>query len=107
MGEKDLEKPEKNRNTIEITIPFNGNISGANVGSNSSEGDTSKKKQKSDQSDDDNPKEGQMSSKADSGDFSDEDPSQKDKRSNKSEENNISVDATSKKGQMIINISEK
>lgn len=107
MSEKDLEKAEKNRNTIEITIPFNGAISGANVGSNSSDDDASKKKQKSDQSDDDNPKEGQMSSKVDLGDFSNEDDSQKEKKNNKSNESNISVDATSKKGQMIINISEK
>ena len=107
MSEKELEKSEKNRNTIEIKIPFNGAISGNNMGSNFSNDDDSKKGKKSDQSDDDNSKEGQMSSKSDTGNFSDENSSKKEGKANKSDESNISVDATSKNGQMVINISEK
>ncbi|GEM_PF-5722211 len=59
MNKNDLGKAEKSRNTIEITIPFNGVISGDN------------------------------------------------KSSISSDESDISDDDTSKKGQMIINISEK
>lgn len=112
MSENNWKKDEKKgRNAIEITIPLNGAISGANFGSNSDDDDddNSGKKQKSHQSDDDDDdcKRGQMSNKSNSGEFSDEDGSKKERKSNKSDESNISVDATSKDGQMVINISEK
>ena len=107
MSEKDLEKSEKNRNTIEITIPFNGAISETNLGSNSSNDEDSRKRQNGDQTDDENPKERRMSSKADDCDFSNEDSSKKERKGNKLDGSNISVDTTSKNGQMVINISEK
>jgi len=83
MNKNDSEKSEKSTNTIEITIP-NGVISVANKGSDSSDNGMSN-----------------MNSN------DNEDMSKKEQNSNQSDSSNSSQDTTSKKRQIIINISEK
>jgi hypothetical protein len=84
MNKNDLEKSEKNSNTIEITIPSNGIISESKKDSQSQNTDMSNMNSNAN---DDNSKKGQMSNQSDSSDASD--------------------DTTSKKEQIIINISHQ
>lgn len=96
MNKNELEKEEKSKHTIEITIPVNGGISG--ISSNTGKSNMNSK------ANDATSKKGQISNESDESDISEDANSKKGQMSNQSDTSNSSDDATSKKGQLIINI---
>ncbi|HEY8804098.1 MAG TPA: hypothetical protein VIM42_03145 [Clostridium sp.] len=103
MIKNDLEKAEKSKHTIEITIPVNGVISGDKKGSISSNTGMSNMNSNANNA---TSKKGQISNESDASDFSDDATSEKGQMSNQSDASNSSDDATPKKGQMTIKISQ-
>jgi hypothetical protein len=102
MDKNNLEKAEKSRNTIEITIPFNGVVSESKKCSISP--NTGMSNMNSEDNDDNSKKE-QISNQLDSSDNSDDTTSKKEQMSSQSDASDSSADTTSKKEQIIINIS--
>ncbi|MCB2294743.1 hypothetical protein LGK95_14675 [Clostridium algoriphilum] len=103
MNKNDLEKSEKNKHTIEITVPFNGVISGDNKGSISSNTSMSNE---NNNAKDATSKKGRIGKESDESSFSDDDTSKKGQMSNQSDASDLSDGDTSKKGQMTIKISQ-
>ena len=97
MNKNDSEKTEKNKHTIEITIPINGVISGDNKSSITSNTDMNRN------SKDPASKKGQMNDQSDESNSSDDSTSKDGEMSTQSDQSD-SDDTNSKTKKVIINI---